>query len=74
MRAEYRDAEIIIRKAIEEVMPDKAVRTVLNKRKSLENVYVVSIGKAAWKMAYTCQEILGEIGRASCRERVSSPV
>ena len=60
MRTEYRDAEIIIRKSIEEVLPDKAVRTVLVKRKSLKNVYVVSVGKAAWKMAHTCQEILGE--------------
>ena len=53
MRTEYRDAEIIIRKSIEEVLPDKAVRTVLVKRKSLKNVYVVSVGKAAWKMAHT---------------------
>ncbi len=60
MRTEYRDAEIIIRKAIKEVLPDKAVRTVLVNRKSMKNVYVVSVGKAAWKMAHTCQEILGE--------------
>lgn len=30
MRTDYRDAETIIRKAINEVLPDKAVRTVLS--------------------------------------------
>lgn len=60
MDIEYRDAEIIIQKAIKEVLPDKAVRTVLSDRKSIENVYVVAVGKAAWKMAKTCQEILGD--------------
>lgn len=58
MRTDYRDAEIIIRKAINEVLPDKAVRTVLSHREEMENVYVVAVGKAAWKMAHTCQEIL----------------
>ena len=60
MDIEYRDAEIIIQKAIKEVLPDKAVRTVLSDRKSIEKVYVVAVGKAAWKMANTCQEILGD--------------
>lgn len=59
MKIEYRDAEMIIRNAIKDVLPDKAVRTVLNDRKNMENVYVVAVGKAAWKMAYTCQEIFG---------------
>lgn len=59
METAYRDAEIIIRKAIKEVLPDKAVRTVLGNRKNMKNVYVVAVGKAAWKMAHTCQEILG---------------
>ena len=61
MRTEYRDAEIIIRKSIEEVLPDKAVRTVLVKRKESEKC-ICGIG---WKSgmeneAHTCQEILGE--------------
>ena len=59
MKIEYRDAEMIIRNTIKDVLPDKAVRTVLNDRKNMENVYVVAVGKAAWKMAYTCQEIFG---------------
>lgn len=59
METAYRDAEIIIRKAIKEVLPDKAVRSVLGNRKNMENVYVVAVGKAAWKMAHTCQEIFG---------------
>ena len=59
MRTDYRDAETIIRKAINEVLPDKAVRTVLSHVETMENVYVVAVGKAAWKMAHTCQEILG---------------
>lgn len=58
MKAEYKDAETIIRNAIKDVLPDKAVRTVLNNRESMDNVYIVAVGKAAWKMAHTCQEIL----------------
>lgn len=33
METAYRDAEIIIRKAIKEVLPDKAVRSVLGNQK-----------------------------------------
>lgn len=58
MKIEYRDAETIIHKAIKDVLPDKAVRTVLKDRKNMENVYVVAVGKAAWEMANTCREIL----------------
>ncbi len=60
MKSKYRDAEFIIHKAITEVLPDRAVSAVLGKRRDLKNVYVIAVGKAAWKMAQTCQQILKE--------------
>ena len=47
METAYRDAEIIIRKAIKEVLPDKAVRSVLGNIKNIEYVYVVALVKAS---------------------------
>ena len=58
MKTEYKDAEIIIRNAINEVLSDKVVCTVFNGRECMYNVYIVAVGKAAWKMAYTCKKIL----------------
>lgn len=60
MKEEYNDAEKIIHNAIKEVLPDKAVSNILSKLDYLENIYVVAVGKAAWKMASTCEKILGD--------------
>ena len=60
MREEYRDAEEIIQKSIADILPDNAVRTALVNKRFPKDVYVVAVGKAAWKMAQTCQQIMGE--------------
>ncbi len=54
------DAEAIYTKAIEEALPDNAVRAALDKLKLSGNVYVVAVGKAAWQMGKTAAELLGE--------------
>lgn len=55
------EADFIIKYAIKNVLPDNAVKRALRK-KTFEtgNLYVVSIGKAAWQMAKAAEEILGE--------------
>lgn len=45
------DAEMIVRKAIQSVMPDEAVCSALRNVTLSENVYLVAVGKAAWQMA-----------------------
>ncbi len=60
MREEYRDAEEIIQKSIADILPDNAVRIALVNKRFPKDVYVVAVGKAAWKMAQTCQQIMGE--------------
>lgn len=52
------DAEIIIKKTIEDVMPQKAVFEQLAKLKLVGRVFVISIGKAAWTMAAAASEML----------------
>lgn len=55
------DAEIIIKEAIRQVMPDEAViRALKGKDLGSGRIYLVSVGKAAWQMAKTAGEILGE--------------
>ncbi len=51
------EARKIIDYAIKKVLPDNAVREELEKVE-LNDVYVVAIGKAAWRMAYAAAEIL----------------
>ena len=53
------DAQKIMDKAIQTVLPDAAVKNAL---RSLERApsYVVAIGKAAWKMAHAAAEELGD--------------
>lgn len=46
-----RDAETIVRGAIEAVKPDAAVRRALGQIEFSDRVYLVAIGKAAWQMA-----------------------
>ncbi|WP_246240684.1 glycerate kinase type-2 family protein [Anaerocolumna sedimenticola] len=53
------DASMIIKSSIEDVLPDKAVATVLLNRKFTKNVYVIAVGKAAWVMAKTVKDLLG---------------
>lgn len=55
-----RDADRIVREAIREVMPDRAVVSALkDKDFGTGRVYVVSVGKAAWQMAKTAAAVLG---------------
>ena len=56
-----KDAEIIIQKAIERVLPDEAVASAL-KQADFGNgkVIVVAAGKAAWQMAKAASDILQE--------------
>lgn len=55
------DADFIINEVLQEVMPDRAVISALEKRDFGEGkVYVVSVGKAAWQMAKTASEVLGD--------------
>lgn len=55
----HKDASIIINNSIKDVLPDQAVAEVLKKRKFIKKVYVVAVGKAAWIMAKTAKDILG---------------
>jgi hydroxypyruvate reductase len=46
-------------KAIERVLPESAVKAALSASMGGEDVVLVAIGKAAWRMAYAAQESLG---------------
>lgn len=54
-----RDAETVIRRTIEDVLPMKAVREVLEEITLSKPVYVIAIGKAAWGMADEAARLLG---------------
>lgn len=53
-----RDAEIIIQKTIEDVMPAGAVKNMLHKLSLPGKIYVAAIGKAAWTMASAACDVL----------------
>lgn len=56
-----KDADIIIRQAIQRVLPDEAVyRALENKEFDVGNLYVVAAGKAAWQMANAAAYALGD--------------
>lgn len=56
-----KDAEKIIKKSIEAVLPDTAVKKALESKSfGIGNLYLVSIGKAAWQMANAAVEIIGD--------------
>ena len=55
-----KDADTIIRRAIAAVMPEHAVRKALKDRAFPGRVYLVATGKAAWKMAETASQVLGD--------------
>ena len=47
-----KDADMIIKKTIQDNLPYKAVENALSefKLKDKDNIYILSIGKAAWTM------------------------
>jgi len=47
----------IVRNSIESVLPDRAVKDAL-KKLNLQDVFLVSVGKAAWRMAKAAHEVL----------------
>lgn len=54
-----KDADFIIKKAIQKVLPDEAVKKALSEKEFGEgNLYVVAAGKAAWQMAKAASDIL----------------
>lgn len=59
VEAMRRDAETIIQRTIEDVLPMKAVKEVLEEIILTKPVYVIAIGKAAWGMADEAARILG---------------
>lgn len=55
------DVEQIVKKSIQAVLPDEAVRKALTGRKfGRGKLYMVSVGKAGWQMAKTAADILGD--------------
>lgn len=55
------DANHIIEKAIQSVLPDEAVKKALSQHEfSNGKLYVVAAGKAAWQMAKAASDILGD--------------
>ncbi len=55
------DADRIVRESIRKVLPDEAVsRALAGKDFGNGRVYVVAAGKAAWQMAKTAADILGD--------------
>ncbi len=54
------DAQAVIARTIEDVLPMKAVRKVLQKIRLDKPVYVIAIGKAAWEMADEAVKFLGD--------------
>ena len=53
------DAEQIIRRAIQAVQPDEAVRRALRDFSPRGRVILIAAGKAAWQMAKTAHDCLG---------------
>ena len=55
-----RVADIIIRESIQAVLPDAAVRRALEGKVFTGRVILVAAGKAAWQMAKTAYDVLGD--------------
>lgn len=53
------DANEIIQTAIRDALPDSAVRAALETADIVGELYLVAVGKAAWQMAKTAVEVLG---------------
>ena len=56
----YNDAKILIDRVIQANMPQAAVRNALKNHTFSGNIYLVAIGKAAWTMAHSAHEELGD--------------
>ncbi len=55
------EADLIIRAALQKVMPDEAVVRALKDKSFHEGrIYLVAAGKAAWQMAKTAESVLGD--------------
>lgn len=54
------DADQIIRAAIASALPNAAVARALEDKSCLGRVFLVSVGKAAWQMAKTAADYLGD--------------
>ena len=54
----HRDAETIIRRSIQAVLPDEAVRRALADRTFPGKVVLVAVGKAAWQMAKAAADVM----------------
>lgn len=55
------ETDTIVREAIRRVLPDEAVERALRGREfGGGKIYVVAVGKAAWQMARTAADILGD--------------
>ncbi len=55
------DAEQIVRKSIQAVLPDEAVRKALTGREfGKGKLYMVAVGKAGWQMARAAADMLGD--------------
>lgn len=59
-----KDAEKIYTAALREAMPEEAVRRALREMRPAEELVLVAIGKAAWRMAKAARDELGE--RIAC--------
>lgn len=53
------DAETIISESLQAVLPDAAVKKALESKAFSGSVYIVAIGKAAWRMAAAAARTLG---------------
>jgi len=56
----YNDAKILIDRVIQANMPQAAVRNALKTHSFSGNIHLVAIGKAAWTMAHSAREELGD--------------
>lgn len=55
------DADYIIKKSIQKVLPDEAVAQALNKKDfGTGKIYVIAAGKAAWQMAKAAADLIEE--------------
>ncbi len=56
------DVLSVINFSIEKVLPDRAVKDAIKRENidKVENLYLVAIGKAAWRMAKAAKDLLGE--------------
>ncbi|KIR03579.1 D-glycerate 2-kinase [Lachnospiraceae bacterium TWA4] len=55
-----KDADCIVKSAIEAVQPDAAVRRALEHKEFNGKIILVAIGKAAWQMAKAASDVLGK--------------